>query len=192
MEYKSEKQKEALQKQGKYLQQYNQKNKILSEKDVRLVRKLYIDGLSSIEIAEIYGCSKPVILKVIKDIPKRPIGSSPNHRSKHQSGENNTSWKGGIKSVYDRFRDLNEYWHWRKAVLNRDNNCCTECGSKNNLHSHHIKYLKQLISEYCNKVTKLPKDLIYEELTDPYFYDISNGRTLCEPCHKYWHKIHGR
>jgi hypothetical protein len=60
-----------------------------------------------------------------------------------------------------------EYRGWRKAVFERDNWTCQHCKKRGGrLHAHHIK----------------PKSR-YPEL----MFDVSNGLTLCEPCH---HKIH--
>lgn len=56
-----------------------------------------------------------------------------------------------------------EELHWRLAVLVRDGYCCVFCGSKEDLEADHIK----------------PK-FLYPDLK----YEVSNGRTLCNPCHK--------
>lgn len=60
-----------------------------------------------------------------------------------------------------------EYKSWRRAVLERDGRACVECGSKQDLHVHHIV-----------PVTVSPK-----ESTAP-----DNGVTLCKGCHKKVHK----
>jgi hypothetical protein len=60
-----------------------------------------------------------------------------------------------------------EYHQWRKAVLKRDNETCQQCGSQENLQTHHIKsYAK------------------FKELR----FDLDNGVTLCLSCHKKQHK----
>lgn len=63
--------------------------------------------------------------------------------------------------------------HWRESVLNRDGYKCVDCGSTEHLEADHIK----------------PK-AIYPELK----HDVSNGRTLCHPCHvqteTYGSKVH--
>lgn len=79
-------------------------------------------------------------------------------------GINNPHWKGG---QYDRNRKIDmgrrEYRSWRKSVLERDNYNCVLCGATNDLHVDHIKSYH-----------------LYPELR----YDISNGRVLCQACHK--------
>jgi Restriction endonuclease len=55
-----------------------------------------------------------------------------------------------------------EYVAWRSAVLTRDGHMCVFCGSTEKLEADHIK----------------PKSA-FPDLK----YDVSNGRTLCRPCH---------
>lgn len=174
---------------AKHLQKYNEQNRKV-DKDKAI--QLYNSGLSCNQIAEIFKCSKFPVLKALKNTPKRRMSEYPQHHSKHQFGENNPAWKGGIKSVYDRIRDLNQYWNWRKAVLYRDNNKCIDCGVQENLHAHHLKFLRILIKDYCQINKKEIKELTQQDLTQMFFYNIDNGVTLCEECHKKWHKIHGR
>lgn len=71
-----------------------------------------------------------------------------------------------------RSRECKEYSKWRKAVYERDNYTCQECGKRGGeLNAHHIK-----------PYAKYPKLI----------YDVDNGITLCEKCHKEYHKTHGR
>lgn len=174
----------------KTIQPINEKNKIVLDKIE--IENLYASGKSIQDIAIIYSCSTQPIKKILKYIPKRRAWDSPKHRSKNQYGKNNSSWKGGIKNIYDRFRDLTKYYNWRKEVLNRDGNKCTSCTDISKLHCHHIKTLKSLILEYCVTNNKEIKDLTREDLLNSFFYELANGITLCETCHKKWHKEHGR
>ena len=80
------------------------------------------------------------------------------------SGANHWKWKGGITK--DRKKDYfsEKYQNWRKVIFERDNYVCQICkktGGKLNV--DHIK----------------PYSL-YPELR----YELSNGRTLCIPCHQ--------
>ncbi len=174
----------------KILKPINENNKI--SLNIEELENLYTSGRTLEEIAKIYNCSDCTISKFLKNIAKRKCTDYKSHKCYNQIGSLNPAWKGGIKDIYNRFRDLSEYYNWRKEVLNRDGNKCTSCNNTEKLHSHHIKTLKTLIWEYSIKVNKLLKELTREDLTNSYFYDLSNGSTLCEDCHKKWHKENGR
>ena len=91
--------------------------------------------------------------------------------SEIRKGEKNPAWKGGITPIYERLRHNMQYKIWRKTVLERDNFICQKCGQKGgNLRTHHI-----------NNFAEFP------ELK----YAIDNGITLCENCHKEFHKRYG-
>ena len=79
------------------------------------------------------------------------------------------SWKGGIKSENEKARASFEYKEWRKAVFERDKYTCQHCGDSKggNLNAHHLKGFA-----------------LYPELR----YEVSNGLTLCEPCHEEVHR----
>lgn len=60
-----------------------------------------------------------------------------------------------------------KYRKWKQEVLTRDNYKCKKCGSDKKLHAHHIKSFSD------NKELR---------------YELSNGITLCDKCHKEVHK----
>ena len=64
-------------------------------------------------------------------------------------------------------RRSSRYKKWKSDVLKRDKNKCQKCGSFDNLVVHHIKPFSRNI-----------------ELR----YDVNNGITLCQNCHKEVHK----
>jgi len=81
-----------------------------------------------------------------------------------QSGSNSCHWKGGKTSFNKKLRKSKEFKGWRKQVFERDNYTCWICEEMGgDLHPHHLK-------ELCN----------YFKLA----FDINNGLTLCEFCHK--------
>lgn len=81
-----------------------------------------------------------------------------------RSGNKSNLWRGGISSENDIIRKGKEYKTWRINVFKRDNFKCQHCGQiGGNLQADHIKQFA-----------------IYPELR----FDIDNGRTLCEECHK--------
>jgi 5-methylcytosine-specific restriction endonuclease McrA len=87
------------------------------------------------------------------------------------TGPNHPNWKGGT-AILDYPRRIPQYKAWRKAVLERDNYTCRQCGFKGNgfpeIQAHHILRFS-----------------IYKESR----YDVNCGLTLCENCHK---KIHAK
>ena len=80
-------------------------------------------------------------------------------------GENHPNWKGEAARRRNRRGPTNS---WRNAVLSRDKATCQHCGTKNGtLVVHHIKPFET-----------------FPELR----FEVSNGLTLCQPCH---FKVHG-
>ena len=69
-------------------------------------------------------------------------------------------------------RSYTDYWDWRKAVYERDNYTCQCCGD-NKGHN--------LVAHHCFNYAE------YEDLRT----DINNGITLCDNCHKEFHKQYG-
>lgn len=64
-------------------------------------------------------------------------------------------------------RRSTKYKIWKQNVLKRDKYICQKCGSKNNLVAHHIKPFA------TDKEAR---------------FDIDNGITLCQTCHKEVHR----
>ncbi len=85
------------------------------------------------------------------------------------TGELNPNWKGGITLHGQGLRRTVEFSKWRKAVFQRDNWTCLNCGLRDGrIHPHHIK-------EFA----------YYPESR----FDVDNGVTLCVKCHKAIHAI---
>jgi predicted restriction endonuclease len=81
-----------------------------------------------------------------------------------QRGEKGSGWKGGVTKEYRILRARIEYKEWRTAVFKRDNYTCQMCKVRGvYLEADHIKPFA-----------------FHPELR----YDVSNGRTLCRPCHR--------
>lgn len=82
------------------------------------------------------------------------------------AGKKHPNWQGGISSTNNIIRTSVEFKKWRKAVYERDNYTCIQCGVKGsgkNLNADHIKPFAY-----------------FPELR----LDVNNGRTLCVRCHR--------
>lgn len=91
-------------------------------------------------------------------------------------GENHPSWnfnKTNEEREKDRTLYGEEYKHWRAEVYERDNYTCQCCGDDrgHNLNAHHLDGYN-----WCK-----------EKRTE-----VDNGITLCETCHKEFHKLYGQ
>lgn len=98
-------------------------------------------------------------------------------KSEHQRtillGKNNPSYINGLSHDYRvRFRIIEGYKTWREEVYKRDNYTCQCCGNNkgHNLNAHHL----ESYNKNKNKRTEL-----------------ENGITLCDKCHKKFHKMFG-
>lgn len=81
-----------------------------------------------------------------------------------QTGEKGSNWQGGKTARHEAIRHSMNYREWRKSVFERDNYTCQECKERGGkLNADHIKPFA-----------------IHTELR----FELSNGRTLCEDCHK--------
>jgi NUMOD3 motif len=73
-------------------------------------------------------------------------------------------WRGGVTPEHQKIRTSAEYKIWRDEVFKRDNYTCVLCGKRGvRLNADHIKSFA-----------------LFPELR----FIVSNGRTLCVPCHK--------
>ena len=158
-----------------------------------LYNKYIEEKLSMQKIAKLCGVTFPTIYRCLKrfNIPVRSnskshIGQIPWNkgipRSKEtlekMSGENASNWKGGITPLTQSIRTRLKYRQWRSDIFTRDNFTCQNCrqiGGK--LNAHHIKSLSSILQKY--EIITLEEALDCEEL-----WNINNGITLCEECHK--------
>ena len=85
-------------------------------------------------------------------------------RTKIANRESSHLWKGGITEENHQIRNSLPYRMWREAVFKRDNFTCQDCGTRGGtLQADHIEPFAY-----------------YPELR----FEISNGTTLCVPCHR--------
>ena len=104
-----------------------------------------------------------------------------NH-SKRTSGSGHYNWKGGITKFNKELRNFIKHIGWDRKVLKRDNYTCRRCKNKGGyLVAHHLIPLSIIREHYSIKTLK---DVINCKL----LYDVDNGLTMCEECHKQYHK----
>jgi hypothetical protein len=79
-------------------------------------------------------------------------------------GPDNPQWQGGHRYIRQNWMSRYEYKDWRAAVFERDDYTCQMCGKPSNgdIEAHHIRPWAE-----------------FPELR----FDVSNGITLCQPCH---------
>lgn len=88
-------------------------------------------------------------------------------RTSAYAGEKHHSWIDGRSRERDQARSTEmkhgRYREWRRQVFERDRYRCRVCSAKGQMSAHHIRPYGK-----------------FENLR----YDLSNGITLCQPCHK--------
>lgn len=80
--------------------------------------------------------------------------------------------------LYKQIRDCSKMWSWRTTVFKRDDFTCQICRRRGGtLNADHIKQFALILKE--NGIKTLEEAVICEEL-----WNLENGRTLCELCHR--------
>src|SRR3990167_3015861 len=89
------------------------------------------------------------------------------------------NWKGGITPLLLQIRNCFEYSRWRSDVFTKDDFTCVLCCQRGCILNadHYPKMFAEIFNEYQPKT--LEEALLIEE-----FWNINNGRTLCEKCHR--------
>ena len=103
------------------------------------------------------------------------------------TGASNWNWKSGIAPLEKKIRQSLEYKQWRNEVFKRDRFTCVECGLVGGvLRAHHIKLFSVLLQESRDMFSSLAlydAAILYKPL-----WDVNNGVTYCDECHKKLHK----
>lgn len=112
----------------------------------------HVDNKTTTEIGNIYNVSFSTVIRWLNDYDIEI------KRKNNEYDINITDEERQEKRTYL------EYKEWRKAVYERDNYTCQECGFVGYIIAHHIRPYRD-----CNKKEKV---------------NINNGITLCKKCHK--------
>lgn len=109
-------------------------------------------------------------------------------------GINNNRYIDGRTSLYCLIRALEEYKIWRKSIFERDCYTCQECGDDtgHNLNAHHKKLFVNLFTEFLQEYNQFSpiedkETLVRLAIKWQSFWNIDDGKTLCEDCHKKEH-----
>jgi len=119
----------------------------------------------------------------------RKQGAFLNSRALNFSKENNPRWRGGITALTHIIRDLPETHKWRDEVFAKSSYKCADCGEKGYIEAHHIKPFTKLFKEFVNTYKQFSvvddKDtLVRLAITYKPFFDVSNGKAVCQSCHE--------
>ena len=144
----------------------------------------YKDGrCSKIKICEQIGCKNQIDFRAHYCI----------HHS--QCGERGNTWKGGISPFHIVLRQCGLSRDWRNKIFQRDNYICQACGKNDcNLEAHHIKHFSTILNKFLTKYNQFSpiedkETLLRLALKYKPFWNLNNGITLCEDCHKKEHLI---
>ena len=96
---------------------------------------------------------------------------------RHFNNLTNLETEYDIGSYRKKFAEMPEYREWRLAVLQRDRHKCTNCESRTQLEVDHIKPFLYIKIKYRIETREDARNC-------PDMWDISNGRVLCNSCHK--------
>lgn len=106
-----------------------------------------------------------------------------NWQSKFMIGELSYGWKGGKTTLHHQIRSSKKNSDWVLSVFKRDKFTCQSCGDATggNLNAHHKIEFKNIINSY-NILS------MADALECAMLWDVSNGITLCEICHRDVHR----
>ena len=122
------------------------------------------------------GSSNPRKGKPLTEEHKKSLKSAL-RKKRNQFGDKNPCWRNGRSSLSQKIRRNYKYRLWKSDVLSRDEFTCQLCEHTENLEVDHVKSLATIIDEY--KIKTIEEAIICEEL-----WNINNGRTLCDVCHR--------
>lgn len=118
--------------------------------------------------------------KKLSEAHRKALSESHKRRGDRPPSRRGTvPWNYEGKTVLqEQKRKCFEYRQWRSDVFQRDDYICQRCVKKGLVvNADHIKRFAVILAEY--KIKTLAEALLCNEL-----WNINNGRTLCEKCHR--------
>lgn len=105
------------------------------------------------------------------------IGSDRTKQGGHNKGRRYPLKENPVTPLQQRIRRCFEYRQWRSDVYTRDDFTCVLCHERGGkLVADHIVSFRDIF--YSEKITSFEQAIRCSR-----FWDINNGRTLCESCH---------
>lgn len=155
--------------------------KLFNEDGYKLLTKEYINDRQKLSYVCSFGHKHAMRWGNWRSGRRCPSCKAIKH-SKIYSGSGHHNWKGGITEFNKELRNFVRSIGWTEQIFKRDNYTCLRCGKRGgHLVAHHIISLS-CIREFFNINT------IEDAKKCDVLYDINNGATLCEMCHKTHHE----
>ena len=139
---------------------------------------------------EFYGYRKAKLIKQkISKSNKNQVRTT-KHKLKYKLsklGSKNPNYKDGCSKLKTLIYKSKLYKAWRLIIFLFDNYTCQKCGQiGGKLQVYHKKSFSKLFEEFINKYKNIKSKERLIKLSWSYtpFWDLSNGQTLCEECHK--------
>ena len=140
------------------------------------------------KLGEIFGISPAAVGRHLMKLGISIRGDSES-KVGTRCGAQHHNWKGGVTKLTARLREYYQK-NLSPVVRERDGYRCKICGTKSNLHTHHIIPFSQIVQEILSEHPDLDPVSDVNELCDivtheDRFLDTSNLITLCKDCHFY-------
>ena len=160
--------------------------------DKSQVEELYINQrMTKKDMSLMFDCEPAVIDRMLR-IHGIHVRNNSESKIGVFVGEKHPNWKGGLTNLDQRCREFFQV-NLAPKVRERDWYSCQLCGSKKDLHVHHIKTFSSIVNEIISENPNLDAQKDIEELykiitNDERFLNLDNLITFCKECHFF--KIH--